>query len=193
VDCPVVNMEHSLERPVERILHEVISVVDRTVPVVVTVDREIPVTIDRTVTVPVHVPFPVDRTVTVEVEKLVPVPVTTVLETTVEKTVERTTVVEVEVGVKPSLELDMRKRKVRRVEPEEVEDDSEEEVAGEGGYGLIGADSDSAPCDGLVVTCSQLSQQSSAYFCSSQASRASVNLYSTELQEVVRGFRVCSR
>jgi len=189
VDCPVVNMEHSLERPVERILHEVISVVDRTVPVVVTVDREIPVTIDRTVTVPVHVPFPVDRTVTVEVEKLVPVPVTTVLE----KTVERTTVVEVEVGVEPSLELDMRKRKVRRVEPEEVEDDSEEEVAGEGGYGLIGADSDSAPCDGLVVTCSQLSQQSSAYFCSSQASRASVNLYSTELQEVVRGFRVCSR
>ena len=99
-----------------------------------------------------------------------------------------------EVGVEPSLELDTRKRKVRRVEPEEVEDDSEEEVAGERGYGLIGAaDSDPAPCDGLVVTCSQLSQQSSAYSCSSQASRASVNLYSTELQEVVRGFRVCSR
>ena len=55
---------------------------------------------------------------------------------------------------------------------------------------MIGADSDSAPCDGLVVTCSQLSQQSSAYSCSSQASRASFNLYSTELQEVVRGFRV---
>ena len=111
VDCPVVNMEYSLERPVERIVHE----------------------------------------------------------------------------------LDTRKRKVRRVEPEEVEDDSEEQVAGEGWYGLVGADSDSAPCDGLVVTCSQLSQQSSAYSCSSQASRASVNLYSTELQEVVRGFRVCSR
>ena len=51
VDCPVVNTEHSLERPVERIVHEVISVVD----------REIPVIIDRTVTVPAHVPYIIVR------------------------------------------------------------------------------------------------------------------------------------
>ena len=36
-------------------------------PVVVTVDREVPVIVDRTVTVPVPVPFTVDRTVPVSV------------------------------------------------------------------------------------------------------------------------------
>ena len=129
-----------VETTVERtVLVPVETTVERTVPVSVetTIERTVPVSVETTVERFVQVPVEktverliqqlvsVDRTVPVSVpvtvEVSVPVPVEHLvsIESTVERTVEVTQVVEV--PVETCIDMQVRKRKVRRVEPEDTQ------------------------------------------------------------------------